>query len=226
MNYFIWIFLALFVIILTLYIFFYIKNLGIPKTVFSFLLIPFASAFFTSILFERYPDSLRIIQTQILAAFFSEAAMLLQLKNEKSLRPLALFSYLLILAVWVNLYRPVIYLIRIPSWFPVIFTILMTALFAAFCIFTKTKKFLTLIFLALSFFTGSYLLFTALVELLFNHRLYSLLLTIGSITTLLQLLIYASDLHLVAEKYSQLIYESAYTMSFAVISAAGLLMII
>ena len=225
MNYFIWIFLALFLIILTLYIFFYIKKIKSPKIAFSFLLIPFATVFILSILNERFPDSIRIIQAQILAAIFAEIPMLMQLCKKKNLKPLALLSYLLIIATWTILYYPTIYLIRIPSWFSVIFTILMITLFITFCFITNKRSFLLCIFYALAFFTAGWLLYTALAELFFSHRLYSVLLTIGSISTLLQLLIYASEMSIITKKYSQLIFEIFYLLSYSIVSTAGILMI-
>lgn len=225
MNYFIWIFLGLLTLILTLYIIFYIKKIKSPKIVFSFLIIPFASAFIISLLNERYPDSLRIIQIQILAALFTEIPMLLQLNKTKKLKPLALLSYLLILVSWNMLYFPTIYLIRIPSWFSVIFIIIMIALFGCFCFIAKTKSFPLCLFYAITFFAGGWLLYTALAELIFSHRLYSVLLTIGSISTLFQLLIYASEISIISKKYSQLIFETGYLLSFAIVSAAGILMI-
>ena len=225
MNYFIWIFLGLLALILTLYIVFYIKKIKAPKIVFSFLIIPFATAFIISLLNERYPDSLRIIQIQILAALFTEIPMLLQLNKTKNLKFLALLSYLLILAAWNMLYFPTIYLIRIPSWFSAFFIIIMITLFGSFCFITKTKSFFLFLFYAAAFFAGGWLLYTALAELIFSHRLYSLLLTIGSITTLFQLLIYASEMTLISKKYSQPLLESCYLLSFAIVSAAGILMI-
>lgn len=225
MNYFTWIFLALFAIILTLYVIFYIKKLETPKNVFSFLIIPFATAFFLSILNERFPDSLRIIQIQILAAIFTEISMLFQLKKNGNLKPAALLSYLMILASWNLLYFPEIYLIRIPSWFPVFFTILMTVCFAAFCFISKNKGFILFIFYALVFFAGGWLLYSALAELFFSHRLYSIFLTAGSITTTFQLLIYASEINIITKKYSQVIFEAGYLISFVIISTTGILMI-
>lgn len=222
MNYFIWIFLSLLVITLTLYIIFYNKK---QKIVFSLLIIPFTAALLTSILTERFPDSARIIQVQILVSLLTEIIMLLQLKQKKSLKPLAMLLYLFIFAVWNSLYFPAMYIIRIPAWFSVIFTIIMTFLFLAFCFIARNKSFILFIFYALSFFAGGQLLHIALAELIFTHRLYSIPLAIGSITSLIQLLIYSSETYLITKKYSQLIFETSYLLSFAIVSAAGILMI-
>jgi hypothetical protein len=101
----------------------------------------------------------------------------------------------------------------------------MTMSFFTFCFLSKNKSFKLFVFFALAFFTGGYLLYTALAELIITHRLYSLLITIGSITSLLQLIIYASELEVI-KRHSQLIFEITYLLSFALISSAGILMII
>lgn len=222
MNYFTWIFAALLAVILSLYIIFYEKN---TKIIFLFLIIPFASTFFIAFLQERYPDSVRIIQVQAIAALFAEITMLFQLKKEGNTKFFAVLSYLIILLVWNYLYFPILFLIHIPSWFSVLFTIIEVILFAVSIFFAKHKSFPAIIFSAVVFFTVSSFFYTALTDLCFNHRLYSVFLTIGSLLSLLQLIAYTYEFKLVNKKYSQLIFEISFITAFSLISIAGVLMI-
>lgn len=229
MYYFLWTFLAIFVISLGLYIFFYIRANQLLRDIFKLLLLPFSSACLITLLLFRIPDSFHIIQIQIISFIFTEAFLNLQLvikKKPNRTLEIASFAFLFMaLEVWNNVFLSAIYLVRIPNWFNIIIIADLIAAFATFCLLTRPRMIKIYFFYLAVFCAGGFLCFTSLAELIFGRKLYGIPLFFGTVTLLLNILFTSARPKWTQKKHSQLIMDMTLLTAELLISSSAVIMI-
>ena len=218
------IFSVLFAVSLFLTVFFYKRKNTI--TFVYYLIIPLSFLVFLGLLFEKLPDSIDIIKSLILTSLSSQALFVFRSKlSEKISKPAVLGAYFLTFTFWNSLYFPVLYLVRIPSWFSVIFCIIALGIFFAFCISSKKQNLLVYAITLVSFTAASFLGFAALSDLFFGKKLYTLILLSGTVLMAVNLFLFAADASLILKKPGKFISTMIFALSQIIIASAAIVMI-
>ena len=229
MNYILWSFLAIFVLTVFFYVFFYIKGKERPRDIFKLLLFPFAAALLISILFLRIPDSFHLIQILILSFVFAEGFFVLQMlyqkKNNQMFEIAAYASAIMAIEVWNNIFLSIVYLERIPDWFNTLIIIDLIAGFITFCLITRPRLLKIYPFYLAAFIAAGFIFYASLAELIFGRHLFGIPLFIGTLAMLLDILFYSARPKWARKKHSDFIMNLTLVASELLIAGATLLMI-
>ena len=230
MIYFIWTFAFLFALDLFLCIFFQLKDFGLQKKITIFLLIPFSTALFLSILAQRLPDSIHVIRFLSATSFFCEVALFFYdryKKNPESEKLLAFtrLSALLTVILWIFLIYSALHLVRIPDWFSWIFVIAFAVFYIVFVFLQHGEGSLFYLYFALVFASTGFLIFTSLAELGYIPSLHSFVAFAGFLMFLSSIILNFSKKRQFTKKGRLFIFELLFIFSQIVTGTAATLMV-
>ena len=170
-------------ITLSLYIIFYIKKNEMIKRVSSTAIFPITGLLCILILMTSLPDSFNIIIYTAIVYLFVTITVILFFHEEKPLARIAERTCFLIAAfTWINLYRTVFYIYRVPLFFILFMVILYVFLNAAVLIVSGKQKLNYYIVAIISISLVSILHFCSFVSLCFGRTLSSVVLFCGTTT--------------------------------------------
>lgn len=211
---------------LILYTIFYIKKTDLLKTITSILVFPLSGVLAILLLTYSLPDSFQIIFYTGAAYLFSTIAIICSLKEDKILlKTLSLVSYLLTSIIWIQLFRTVFYIYRIPSLLIILSIIFYLAIITVFFIISGKQK---MQYHAISFISiaiAAALHFISFIYIFYSHSISRLILFSGTSINLAFTLYYLISKVKNNLKHKQLIYFILLFTSLTLISYSNIILL-
>lgn len=221
MNNFSWIFTGLFIVSLTLYIIFYFNKKVILTKAFACAPIPIMAGTTVSVLINYIPDSIHIIFFLILSFVLCTTGKILQELSEKNLfLTIGKAMYGLSAGVFIFLFSSIFYLNHISQWFAIPAIAVSAAITAGLSLFIKHQKpvfYITCGFIELVLTHFSYV---SLLTLIFDFRIYSILLFCGAIFSQIYTTFHLMDVKKLKLKHGKLIKQILLLVSQALVCSA------
>lgn len=213
-------------IILFFYFFTYIKSFKIARYILSSFLIVFIGALFSLLIFQYLPDSKHIFTTTISAYSALLIGHIFMLFQEKTIfRYIGRLFYLLLAAVWIQLYFSTFYLYHIPNWITISASIFYILVFAATEIFLRSKSLIVNLWVIIYSAVFMFMNYCGFTTMCMAKTLYSILLFAGSTVLLLTLIYNILEFGGRFVKHTEPAKLILLLISQALISSAGVLMI-
>lgn len=218
-------FLGLALVLLSLYIFSYIKKLNTLAIISNSMLMPCIGLSAVLYLVNFFPDSVNIATFTALSFIFASISVILfNFEKKVPCRIFACLLFMLSQAIWLKFYFSTFFMYRIPA-----FAIILTAalffaiLIAIFIILGKKNPVFYFGSVAIFFETTS-LLFCAIITLCFCKNLYSAILTAATTLTEILTVHYILQTAKFNFKHSNFINLILYLIAQLMTAAAGILM--
>ncbi len=185
MNVYTWIFTGLLLVDLLLYIIALIQRIQVLEMTSRGLFIPLTGGLIISLLVLSLPDSHHIIFIASFAFFTASLFMLSVIKNKKRFFKFAEhFLFIITQGIWFLLIVSVYRIFRIPELFFVLSGILFIAGFIVICVFIKKQTLLKYASALIQYFLTAGFVTTALISLVYEKRLFGILIFCGSLLNL------------------------------------------
>ena len=214
-----WILLGLIIITLGLYIFASIKKISLMEKITSAFLLPLMAALNILFLQDYLPDSEHTIWITAISLGLSTISEILFLfENKKVCKIFFSFTYLLAIAVWLELYRSVFYINRIATWLEIVMTIFYVGVAIFILIKSGKKKIFEYALFLIAMAVGSLLHFTSLVRICYDFGLSAVLMFLGTSLGFFHIGFYILDINRFHFKYAKKINLLLFTISQGLIA--------
>ena len=228
MNIYTWIFAGLLGVDLILYIVGMVKKINTLEKVARVLFMPFTVGIIHSILAAYLPDSYHIMFISSFAFGTAVIFMLLTLADKKQfVRKTKEFLYGITQVIWLLLIVSVFRIYRIPQWLFIISGTVYFAGFVVICIFIKKQSFARYFSAILMYLFSTALGITTLVSLIYEKRLFAVLMFISSLVYMFGtvLIIFQKNRPFaISEKTESLLITITVVASSALTGAGAILM--
>ena len=185
MNAYTWIFIGGMVIDLLLYIIGWVRNIKAMEKTSRALFIPFLSGIIISLLTGYLPDSHHIIFISSFAFAAAALYMIFTLKEKNKFFKFGEhFFFLLTEVFWFLLIVSVYRIYKIPDIFFLLSGIVFIAGFVVICVFIKKQSLFKYAASIIQYFFAAVFCTTALISLVYEKRVFGILIFLGALTTL------------------------------------------